>query len=218
MKLSYSILTHNETESLQKLLDFLILHKDEEDEIVILDDYSDNKETRKILDAYVSIHEIKYEQRHLLKDYAGQKNHLIKMCSGDYIFNLDADELPTKFLVKNIKNILTENPSIDLFWVPRVNTVEGLTQEHIDKWKWVVNEKGWVNWPDYQGRIWRNRPNIWWINPVHEVLSGYKEHTYFPAEEDFCFYHPKEIQKQEQQNQFYTGIQLINKNEKYKNE
>ena len=218
MKLSYSILTHNETDSLQKLLDFLILNKDEEDEIVILDDYSDDKETRKILDAYVSIHDIKYEQRHLLKDYAGQKNHLIKMCSGDYIFNIDADELPTKFLVKNIKSIIEENPSIDLFWVPRVNTVEGLTQAHIDKWRWNVNEKGWVNWPDYQGRIWRNRPNIWWINPVHEVLSGYKEHTYFPAEEDFCFYHEKEIIKQEKQNEFYTGIQLIKKNEKYKNE
>jgi glycosyltransferase involved in cell wall biosynthesis len=218
MKLSYSLLTHNETDSLQKLLDFLILHKEEEDEIVILDDFSDNTETRKIIDAYVSIHDIKYEQRHLLKDYAGQKNYLIKMCKGDYIFNLDADEIPTKFLVKNIKSIIKENPTIDLFWVPRVNTVEGLTQQHIDQWRWNVNDKGWVNFPDYQGRIWRNRPNIWWINPVHEVLSGYKEHSYFPAEEDFCFYHPKNISKQEKQNEFYTGIQLINKNEKYKNE
>ena len=114
MKLSYSILTHNETESLQKLLDFLILHKDEEDEIVILDDYSDNKETRKILEAYVSIHEIKYEQRHLLKDYAGQKNHLTGMCKGDYIINIDPDELPNKWLMKNIKSILETNPSIDI--------------------------------------------------------------------------------------------------------
>jgi len=216
MKISYSMLTHNETDSLQALLDFLILHKDEEDEIVILDDFSDNEETKKILDAYVSIHDIKFEQRKLLKDYAGQKNHLKNMCTGDYIFNLDADELPTKFLVQNIKSIISENPTIDLFWVPRVNTVEGLTKKHIEQWRWNVNEKGWVNWPDYQGRIWKNRPNIWWINPVHEVLSGYKEHTFFPQEEDFCFYHPKTIDRQEKQNQFYTGIQLINKNEKYK--
>ena len=206
MKLSYSILTHNETDSLLKLIEFIVEHKDENDEIVILDDYSDNEKTKEILDTMCSIHEIKFEQRHLLKDYAGQKNHLKNMCSGDYIFNLDADELPNKWLIENIKSILASNPSIDLYWVPRVNTVDGLTQEHINKWGWNVNEKGWVNFPDYQGRIWRNRPNIMWKNKVHEVLTGYKEHTFLPQEEDFCFYHPKDIKRQEQQNEFYSTI------------
>ena len=206
MQLSYSILTHNETDSLLKLVEFIVKHKDEEDEIVILDDYSDNEETQKILDATVSIYNIVYEQRHLLKDYAGQKNHLNRMCNGKYIFNLDADELPNKWLMKNIKSILEANPTIDLYWVPRVNTVEGLTQEHINKWGWQVNEKGWINFPDYQGRIWRNRPNIRWENPVHEVLEGYKEHTFLPQEEEFCFYHLKEIDKQEKQNEFYEEI------------
>ena len=90
--------------------------------------------------------------------------------------------------------------------MPRVNTVEGLTQEHINKWHWQVNEKGWVNFPDYQGRIWRNRPNIMWKNKVHEVLTGYKEHTYLPTEEEFCFYHHKKIDRQEKQNKFYESI------------
>ena len=206
MKISYSILTHNEDESLQRLLEFLVKHKDEEDEIVILDDYSDNTKTIEILDVMTSMHEMTFEQRHLLKDYAGQKNHLKNMCTGDYIFNLDADEMPNKWLVKNIKEILENNSTIDLYWVPRVNTVEGLTQEHIDKWRWQVNEKGWVNWPDYQGRIWRNRPNILWKNKVHEVLTGYKEHTYLPMEEQFCFYHPKDIDREEKQNEFYETI------------
>jgi len=207
MKISYSILTHNEDESLQKLLEFLVKHKDEEDEIVILDDYSDNSKTIEILDIMTSMHEMKYEQRHLLKDYAGQKNHLTRMCSGDYIINIDADELPNKWLIQNIKPILESNPTVDLYWVPRVNTVDGLTQEHINRWRWQVNEKGWVNFPDYQGRIWRNRPNILWKNPVHEVLVGYKEHTYLPTEEEFCFYHPKEIERQEKQNNLYEDIQ-----------
>ena len=205
-KISYSILTHNEDESLLKLLEFLVEHKDEEDEIVILDDFSDNKKTIEILDFFVEAHNIKYDQRHLMKDYAGQKNTLTHMCKNDYIVNIDADELPNKWLMKNIKSILETNPTIDLYWVPRVNTVEGLTQEHINKWHWQVNEKGWVNWPDYQGRIWRNRPNIMWKNPVHEVLTGYKEHTFLPAEEEFCFYHPKTISKQEKQNEFYSTI------------
>ena len=206
MKISYSILTHNETDSLLKLLEFLVKHKDEEDEIVILDDYSDNEKTKEILDTMCSIHEIVFEQRHLLKDYSGQKNHLKNMCSGDYIFNLDADELPNLNLIKNIKTILESNSTIDLYWVPRVNTVEGLTQEHINKWGWQVNEKSWVNFPDYQGRIWRNRPNIMWKNKVHEVLTGYKEHTFLPQEEEFCFYHPKDIDRQEKQNEFYKTI------------
>jgi glycosyltransferase involved in cell wall biosynthesis len=206
MKISYSILTHNETESLLNLVNFLIEYKDDEDEIVILDDFSDNERTKEILDSAVSIYEIKFEQRHLLKDYAGQKNYLTGMCSGDYIINIDADELPNKLLITNIKSIIESNPSIDLYWIPRVNTVEGLTQQHIQKWGWQVNDKGWVNFPDYQGRIWRNRQNIRWEKPVHETLTGYKEHTFLPDEEEFCFYHPKEIKRQEQQNKFYEGI------------
>ena len=106
MKISYSILTHNETDSLSKLIQFLVEHKDDEDEIVILDDYSDDEKTKEILDTMCSIYEIKFEQRHLMKDYGSQKNHLKNMCSGDYIFNLDADELPNKWLIKNIKEIL----------------------------------------------------------------------------------------------------------------
>ena len=206
MKLSYSILTHNETESLLDLINFIMDHKDEEDEIVILDDYSDNERTKEILDSAVSIYEIKFEQRHLHKDYAGQKNHLTRMCDGDYIVNIDADELPNLNLMKSIKPILEANPTIDLYWVPRVNTVDGLTQEHINKWNWRVDEKGWVNFPDYQGRIWRNRSNIRWKNPVHEVLEGYKEYSMLPAEEQFCFYHPKTIERQEKQNLFYEQI------------
>ncbi len=139
MKISYSILTHNETDSLSELIQFLVKHKDEEDEIVILDDYSDNPKTIEILDVMTSMHEMTFEQRHLLKDYAGQKNHLTRMCDGDYIINIDADELPNKWLMKNIKEILESNPSIDLYWVPRVNTVDGLTQEHIkfQKYQWL---------------------------------------------------------------------------------
>ena len=206
MKISYSLLTHNETDSLLKLIEFIVKHKDEEDEIVILDDYSDNEKTKEILDTMCSIYEIRVEQRHLHKDYAGQKNHLTRMCKGRYIINIDADELPNKWLMKNIKSVLETNPTIDLYWVPRVNTVEGLTQEHINKWGWQVNEKGWINFPDYQGRIWRNRQNIRWKNLVHEVLEGYKEHSFLPQEEEFCFYHPKTIDKQEKQNEFYSTI------------
>ena len=206
MKISYSILTHNETESLVKLIEFISEHSDKNDEIVILDDYSENEKTKEILDTMCSIHEIKFEQRHLMKDYAQQKNYLSNMCSGDYIFNLDADEIPHKNLINNIKVILEANPTIDLYYIPRINIVDGLTREHINHWKWNVNEKGWINFPDWQGRIWKNRPNIRWERPVHEMLTGFKEYTNLPAEEEFAIYHPKDIDRQEKQNAFYSTI------------
>ncbi len=210
MKISYAILVHNESEELLKLLDQILEYKDDEDEIVILDDYSDNEETKKILDAYVSINDIVYEQRHLNKDFASQKNYLKDMCSGDYIVNLDADEFITGSFISWLKPILKENPTIDLYWVSRINKVSNITQEHINKWGWNVNEKGWINYPDYQGRIWKNRPNIRWERPVHEILVGHKEHGFWPEDEEgkghFSIWHIKDIEKQEKQNEFYDKI------------
>ena len=205
MKISYSILTHNETDSLEKLLRFLVKWKQEEDEIAILDDFSDNQKTKELLDFYVSAHDIVFEQRNLLGDYGGQKNHLKSMCSGDYSFNLDADEMISRWFIKNVHDILEENP-IDLIFLPRINVVEGLTQEHVRYWGWSVNEEGWVNFPDWQGRLFKNRPNIKWEKPVHEMIAGFQTYAHLPTEKPFCIRHNKTIDKQEQQNQKYAGI------------
>ena len=205
LKISYSILTHNENDSLEKLLRFLVKWKQPQDEIVILDDYSDDEKTKQILDFYVSTHDIVFEQRNLLNDFASQKNHLKSMCSGDYSFNLDADEMISRWLIKNIHGILEDN-QIDLIYLPRINTVEGLTQQHIQQWGWNVNEEGWINFPDWQGRVFKNRPNIKWEKPVHEMLKGFQTYAHLPTEKPFCMLHYKKIEKQEQQNKKYDGI------------
>ena len=111
MKISYSILTHNETDTLEKLLKFLVKWKQPQDEIVILDDYSDDIKTKQILDFYVSAHDIVFEERNLLNDFATQKNHLKSMCSGDYSFNLDADEMISRWMMKNVHEIIESNPN-----------------------------------------------------------------------------------------------------------
>ena len=205
MKISYSILTHNETDSLEKLLRFLVKWKDEGDEIIILDDFSDNQKTKELLDFYVSAHDIVFEQRNLLGDFAGQKNYLKSMCSGDYSFNIDSDEMISRWFIKNVHDILDENP-IDLIYLPRINTVDGLTQQHIQQWGWSVNEEGWVNFPDWQGRIFKNRPNIKWEKPVHEMITGFQTYAHLPVDKPFCILHHKRIEKQEQQNKKYAGI------------
>ena len=127
------------------------------------------------------------------------------MCKGSYIFNIDADEIPHPILVSQIKQVLEIN-DVDLIWIPRVNTVKGLTEEHIKKWGWNVNDKGWVNYPDYQGRVYRNVDTIKWVKPVHEHLSGHETFSHLPPREEFSLYHHKEIKKQEQQNKMYEGI------------
>ena len=207
MKISYSMLVHNETDTLEKLLKFLVKWKQPQDEIVILDDYSDDEKTKQILDFYVSAHDIVYEQRNLLGDFASQKNHLKSMGGGDYSFNLDADEMISLWLIKNIHEIIEANEGIDLIYLPRINTVEGLTQQHIQSWGWQVNQEGWINFPDWQGRVFRNRPNIRWQYKVHEMITGYQTYATLPMEKPFCILHPKTISKQEEQNQKYSRIQ-----------
>ena len=204
MKISYSMLVHNETDTLEKLLKFLVKWKHEGDEIVILDDYSDNEKTKEILDFYVSTYDIVYEQRNLLKDFASQKNHLKSMGSGDYSFNLDADEMISLWMIKNVHEIIEANDGIDLIYLPRINTVDGITDEHCRMYGYKVNEEGWINFPDWQGRIFRNRPNIRWQYKVHEMITGYQTYATLPTDKPFCILHPKTIEKQVEQNKFYN--------------
>ena len=208
MVISYAITTHNEYEEINELLGFLVHHIDKEDEIVILDDYSDEK-TQEVFTSWTQQYgdkiNFKIEQRALNGDFASQKNYLTSMCSGDYIFNIDADEKPHDALINQIKTILEMNDT-ELIWIPRVNTVEGITQEHIDKWGWSVSEKGWVNYPDYQARVYKNSPHIKWVKPVHEVIEGAKTYSHLPPYEELSLYHHKKIEKQEQQNELYGRI------------
>ena len=210
MKISYGITVHNEAEELNKLLEILIHKTDPEDEIVIVDDFS-NQETQEVITSWTQQygHEdmkvIKVYQRKLNGDFASQKNYVIEQCSGDYIFHLDADEYPHEVLLRDIKQVLEIN-DVDLIWVPRVNTVDGLTEKHIQQWGWKVTEQGWINYPDFQSRVFKNNKDIRWVRPVHEQIQGAKTYAHLPPHEELSLYHPKTIQKQEQQNQLYSEI------------
>ena len=95
---------------------------------------------------------------------------------------------------------------VDLIWIPRVNTVEGLTNEWSNKWRWRVTEKGWVNYPDYQPRVFRNREDIRWTRKVHEYIQGCKTYAHLPPHEELSLYHPKTLDKQIKQNELYSTI------------
>lgn len=205
MKISYAITVYNELEEIKRLVSFLQSNKREQDEIVILLDHSNGKdEVYRYLLTLPS--DIKLYRDRFEGHFADWKNQLTSYCTGDYIFQIDADEIPNIILIKHLPEILEMNPGIDVLLVPRVNTVEGLTQEHIQKWGWVLNDKEWVNYPDFQWRIYKNTPDIKWINKVHERLIGYKTISNLPQTEDYSLYHPKTIERQERQNNYYDTL------------
>ena len=211
MKISYAIPVCNEHVELEKLLSFLVKHIDENDEIVVqCDKGNTTPEVYKVLDSFkapVGLKDpLKVIEFPLNGHFSNFKNNLKEHCTGDWIFQIDADELPHESLITNLKELLTLNPTTELFLVPRVNTVDGLTQEHVNKWRWNVNEKGWVNWPDYQTRIIQNSQKIKWQNRDHEQIIGFSTQGALPMEEEWCLYHPKNIKRQEMQNNFYNTL------------
>ena len=207
MKISYAITVCDELEEIKRLVTFLLEHKRDEDEIVITFDHKNgSKEVEKYLRSQTE--EISWHTAWppFERDFSKLKNYTKSNCSGDYIFHLDADEIPHEILMEQIHTILEMN-SVDLVWIPRVNTVEGLTQEHIQKWGWRVSEKGWVNYPDYQARVFLNSPEIKWSGKVHEVIKGHTSQSHLPPHEELSLYHPKTIKRQEKQNELYEKIQ-----------
>jgi hypothetical protein len=204
MKISYAITVCNELEEVKRLVNFLLSNKREEDEIVIL--FDEKNGTQIVKDYLTSIaHQATVAVHDFENHFADWKNLLTSYCKGNYIFQIDADEIPHINLIQNLPEMLETN-DVDMLRIPRVNTVEGLTQEHIQKWGWNVNEKGWVNWADWQMRIYKNAPHIKWVNKVHEVLEGFKNHRMLPPEEEWALYHPKTIDRQEKQNNYYDTL------------
>ena len=209
MKISYAITVSNEHKEIEKLLTFLFEHKRQEDQVVVqMDKDNMTDEVINVCERFESkpFDEYKLTDYSLNNNFAQYKNNLNKNCDGNWIFQIDADEIPNEYLLEALPFILEANEDTEAFWVPRVNTVAGITDEHIAKWGWKLNEDGWVNFPDLQMRIYRNKEEIYWIKPVHEQLKGYTKFANLPAEEKFALYHPKDIGRQEKQNKLYETI------------
>ena len=207
MKISYAVTVCNEFTEIQRLMSVLLEKKRHEDEIVILYD-SEHGDPR--IEDYLRSHSVNGEfnwfSEKFNNHFAEWKNKLTSFCDGDYIFQIDADEIPDETLIKELPVILESNPEVEVYLVPRVNTVEGMSQDHMQQWGWNVNAEGWINWPDYQWRIYLNTSRITWKNKVHEVLNGFTHYAPLPMDVDYALYHPKTIERQEKQNNYYNTL------------
>lgn len=208
INVTYAITVCNEIVEITNLIDFLHPRLKKDDEILI--QYDSDSATTQIKDYLKIISQLHKNIRviefPLNKDFASFKNNLKNHANGIFIFQIDADEIPSEYLIENIHTFLEYNKDVDLFFVPRINTVEGLTKEHIQKWKWKVDENGWVNFPDYQTRLYRRTSDIEWNGKVHERIVGYNTLSVLPQEEIYCLYHHKQIERQEKQNALYDTI------------
>jgi hypothetical protein len=209
INVTYAITVCNEHEEIMKLVNFLHPRIKKDDEILIqYDEDSVTQQVKDYLNVIQQIHSsnVKVIGFPLNNDFASYKNNLKNHAKGIFIFQIDADEIPSEYMVDNLSDFLLANKDVDLFFVPRINTVEGLTQEHIKKWGWQVNEHGWVNFPDYQTRLYRRTSDIEWEGKVHERIKGYNTLSVLPADADYCLTHHKQIERQEKQNAYYDTI------------
>jgi len=210
MKISFALLCHNETDTLESLLSQLIVERPYEYEIVIVHDVGEDATIQMLKEYEDSCNLVTVYQRALNNHYSDQKNFMTEKCSGDWIVNPDADELFPEYILENI-HLIIEQSDTECIWLPRINTVEGMTAELAPQFGQRLDERGWINWPDPQNRIYKNDyPRIHWDKPVHERVVGFKTHSVLPFDIDMAEHlairHPKTIQRQIEQNQKYGKI------------
>ena len=211
MGISFAITAYNEHEELNRLLSQIIKILKPEDEIVIQLDSKATIEVISLVDEFLVKNKKEYNIKRCIfdlnKDFASFKNNLKSYCAKDWVFQIDADETLSETFARVIHEVLENNENVDLIAIPRVNIVKGLEQKDIIEWRWQLNEQGWVNWPDNQHRIFRNKPEIKWVNKVHEQIVGWTTYAELPADDDsYALYHIKDIVRQRQQNLFYSTI------------
>lgn len=223
MKVSYLITCSTETKTLERLLDTVFqateVDENHRDEILVLVDskteFGDDvpEETSKILEHYTGFEGVTWLTHPLNNDYGEHKNFGIEHCSGDFIFQLDGDELPPEALLgENLHALLEGNPTIEAYAVPRINDFKGVTEAHARQWGWRLTtspmyKRPVVNFPDYQWRIFkRDYPRISFTRRLHEKIEGYGANVALPADEEWAIYHDKTIEKQIETNIRYNKL------------
>jgi glycosyltransferase involved in cell wall biosynthesis len=211
-RLSIAICIHNEGQYVEDLLERVVQFKRNTKlpvEIVIVDDFSTEEKTIRTFEKYLPY--IKLYTHALNNDFATHKNFMNSQCNGEYILNLDADEMVSMALLHWIPELVEMNYDVDAFWLPRRKYCGRIDRCSVQQWGWQLTNLPefslpLVQWPDPQMRLYRNAPDIRWVNKVHEQLTGYKNFAAFPFEPDYAIIHHKDIQRQEQQNTLYSQI------------
>lgn len=143
MTITYAITVHDELLELTRLINFLLPKLLPDDEILVqFDTDSITEAVKQYLEVIHGFHpeQLRVIDFPLNNDFSAFKNNLKEHTKGLYIFQLDADEMPAEYLADNLHDILEANRDTDLFFIPRINTVAGLTLKHVSEWGWTITK------------------------------------------------------------------------------
>jgi len=205
MKITYAICVCDEHNELDRLLMFLKKTKHPDDDInLLIDTKNVTVPVRNVVEKHID--SLQVCERPFDMNFGKHRNFQFKQCTGDYIFIIDADELPREPLIKNIRGIIKDSES-DCLAIPRINIIPDLTDEQNEEWKFNVNEHGWINWPDYTYRIFKNNSKIKYVKQeLHEVLSGADAQKSLVAHPSLAIWHIKYSTRQMKQHLLYKQI------------
>jgi glycosyltransferase involved in cell wall biosynthesis len=216
--ISYLVTTKNTGFELQFLLERLYKYG-QNNECIILDDHSDDPVTLQVLNNVSNNSFFKVHKHKLDRNYSEHKNYGKSQCQGEYIFQIDDDELPSEILLESLKELIELNSTVELFWIPRINDFKGVNPQNAAQWGWKLTpyeDRLIVNWPDPQGRLFKNTPHIEWKRRLHEKVEGSKTHVHLPYEYEFALLHNKTIEKQVETNIKYNKMFTEEENKGFK--
>jgi hypothetical protein len=197
--ITYAICVCDEHRELHELLSFLVDTKRTEDDINILVDKGKCTDPVRVALKHFE-KDITTHEREFTGDFSEHRNYHASLCKGDYIFVLDADEIPQEELMKHIREFTG-----DILYVPRINICPGYTKAFLEHHKFSVTNTGFINWPDYQGRYYKNNAGIRWTGGLHEKLTGGEVHG-LEANPALALWHVKSVSRQNGQRQYYDGL------------
>ena len=203
--ITYGITVCDEVYEFKRLVDGLNPYLISGEKIIVL---ADQNKTDPEIKSYCEYLNIDFHLFDFKRDFASFKNHLLSLVETDYLFQIDADEqIPPTLLLQLRQNIQANQ---DLCYIPRVNIVHNITDQDIQNYNWQLNEKGWIQFPDYQPRLIKKRDGLKWEGKVHEQIVGTQGFMTIPHDvknvELYSILHVKDIEKQRKQNELYDQI------------
>lgn len=193
MKLTYTIQVCNESRELFSLLGLLSRLIDDEDEInVVADSNNVTDRVELVLEHYKD--RINVFKRPFDTFHENAQFHIEK-ATGDYIFGVDADEMPQEHLIKTVKKII-EDTGAEIIAIPRINIHPDITEEDARTFGFTMNDYRFINWPDYQMRIYKKCDHIHWTEELHTKLTGSDNLIAVKPIPSVALWHIKYIDKQ----------------------
>ena len=208
MKITYSIQVCNESRELYSLLNLLTRVIDDEDYIdVIVDSNNTTEKVSLVLEHFkdrITVYERPFD------NFKTNSSFHTDVAKGEYVFHIDADELPQQSLIKLLKQVISETGA-EIVAIPRINIHPDITEEEATERKWEINDVGFINWPDYQLRLHKKCDHIYWTDTLHTKLTGSDKVTGIKAIPSLAMWHIKSMDKQNSRwKKDETGMYNIN--------